>query len=268
VPLVRGRDFTARDGEPGREAAIVNQLFAETYFPHADVLGRRIRVKAEGSPLARSWFTVVGVSPNVRQAVRQVSALGDPVIYLPYSADPPVVASMLVRGRSEPQALAAPLRTTVREIDPDLALYRTMTLGRSVAEADWNSRMSSLLITIIACIAIGLAAVGLYAVTAHAAALRTQEIGVRIALGATSRQLLWLLLRRAIVQLSAGLGLGVIAVLVWSRLFGGSYGSARLTDVEGLAMAGALLVVLGTLASLVPAVRASRLNPVVALRYE
>ena len=143
-----------------------------------------------------------------------------------------------------------------------------MTLESAVAKADWNSRFSNLLITTITIIAVVLAAVGLYAVTAHAIALRIQELGVRIALGAGLAHLLWLLLRRAVVQLCAGLGIGVAAVLVWSRFLPGSIGSVRLTDVEGLAMAGAVMAMLGLIGSFVPAVRALRLNPVVALRYE
>ena len=187
---------------------------------------------------------------------------------MPYPLDPPTLVSVIVRGPRGPDAIAPALRQAVRELDPDLPLYLLMTLEGAVAKADWNSRFSNLLITTITIIAVVLAAVGLYAVTAHAIALRIQELGVRIALGAGPAHLLWLLLRRAVVQLCAGLGIGVAAVFVWSRFLPGSIGSVRLTDVEGLAMAGAVMAMLGLIGSFVPAVRAVRLNPIVALRYE
>ena len=265
VPLLRGREFTTADGEPGREAVIVNQRFVELYFTQGDTIGRRVRMKGDGAEDASSWATIVGVSQNVRQLAAPDP---EPVIYAPYVAAPPAAASMMLRGRADAGALAGPLREAVRELDPDLPLYHMWTLERAVAEADWNARVSNLLITIITCVAITLASVGLYTLTAHALALRTQEMGVRIALGASAGRVVWLLMRLAVAQLAAGLAIGVAAVLGWSRIFPDGGHGARLTDVQGLTLAGALLVILGLVGSMVPALRASRLNPATALRYE
>jgi putative ABC transport system permease protein len=269
LTLARGRDFNDRDGAEGYQSVIVNQQLADTYFLNTDPIGRRIRVKTQGAAAPQIWATIVGVSPNLRQ--RQGPDV-DPIVYLPYRADPPTAVSLIVRGQAGPDVLAPVLRKEIRDLDADLPVYRLMTLEQAAAEARWNPRMSNLLITFITCIALVLATVGLYAVTAHATAQRTREIGVRIVLGAPPEQLMWLTLRRAFVQLGAGLIGGLVCVFAWERIFytGGSGGTSgtSLTDLEGLLAAVAMLVFLGILACLVPALRAMRVNPVVALRYE
>jgi predicted permease len=259
LSLVRGREFSEKD----RAVAIVNQEFVKTYFPQANILDRRIRVRIEGSPVAQSWLTIVGVSPNIRQQTRP-----EPVVYIPYAMEPPIVASLIVRGRSAPETMISPLRHAVRNLDPDLALYRVTTLERAVDEANWNARMSQLLLASIVFIAVALAGVGLYAVTAHALALRLQEIGIRLALGASSGRLILLVLRGAAAQLCMGMGVGILAVLGWSRAFPAGYGQVGLTDPEGLMLAGALLGSLCMTACIIPVIQVVRLRPTVILRYE
>jgi predicted permease len=259
LPLVQGRGFVEND----HTVAIVNQEFARTYFPQGNVLDRRIRVRLDGSAVAKSWLTIVGVSPNIRQHARH-----EPVVYIPYAMEPPTVASWIVRGPSAPETMISPLRHAVRERDPDLALYRVTTLERAVDEVNWNARMSQLLLASIAFIAIALAGVGLYAVTAHALALRLQEMGIRLALGASSGQLILLVLRGAAAQLCLGLGVGMLAVLAWSRAFPAGYGQVGLTDPEGLAMTVVLLGSLCVSACIIPAISVVRLRPAMILRHE
>jgi putative ABC transport system permease protein len=259
VSLVQGRTFEEND----REVAIVNQEFANIYFPQGDILNRRIRVRVDGSPMAKSWLMIVGVSPDIRQQTGP-----EPVVYVPYALEPPVVASLIVRGRSAPETMASPLRYAVRDLDPDLALYRVTTMNDAVDEANWNARMSHLLQASIVFIAIVLSGVGLYAVTSHGVALRVQEMTIRLALGASGGHLVLLVLRAAAVQLCMGLGVGVLAVLAWSRAFPAGYGQVALTDPEGLTMACVLLGTLCMTACIIPAIHASRLRPSVILRYE
>ena len=259
VPLVRGRGFVEND----RAVAIINQEFATRYFPKGEILNRRLRVRLEGTPIAKNWLTIVGVSPNIRQRTQP-----EPVVYVPYAIDPPAVASVIARGRSTAETIVSTLRYAVRDLDPDLALYRVVTLDRAVDEANWNARMSSLLQASIVFIAVALAGVGLYAVTAHAMALRVQEMGIRLALGASAGHLVLLVLRGAAAQLCMGLGVGVLAVLAWSRAFPAGYGPINLTDLEGLAMAGALLGTLCITACIIPAIQALRLRPTTVLRYQ
>jgi putative ABC transport system permease protein len=259
VPLVRGRGFVEND----RAVAIVNQEFASKYSPKGEILDRRIRVRLDGSAVANGWLTIIGVSPNIRQ-----QAQPEPVVYVPYAMDPPMVASVIVRGRSTPETMVSTLRYAVRDLDPDLALYRVATLDGAVDEANWNARLSYLLLASIVFIAIALAGVGLYAVTAHAVALRVQEMGIRLALGASPGHLILLVLRGAAAQLCMGLGVGVLAVLAWSRAFPAGYGQVGLTDPEGLAMAGALLGTLCITACIIPAIQTVRLRPTTVLRYQ
>ena len=143
-----------------------------------------------------------------------------------------------------------------------------MTMEQAVTESRWNGRVSNLLITILTGIAVGLAAVGLYAVTAHSVVQRTQEIGIRMALGAPPRQVRWLVLRRVMQQLTLGLIVGLACTIAWERLFANYSGPNMLADPLSLISAAALLVVVAAIACLSPARRATSLDPVAALRYE
>jgi putative ABC transport system permease protein len=175
--------------------------------------------------------------------------------------EPPSTAALIVRAPADPAALAPLLRDEVRALDADLPVYRVLPMEDAMAEASWNSRVSAVAITTISLIALCLSLVGLYAVTAHAVAQRTPELGVRIAFGASHVRIGWLVLRRAYWQLALGLAAGVLATVAWARLFGAAWFSAlNLAGVMGT------VVLVATIACLVPARRAMRLDPVAALR--
>ena len=268
LQLLRGRGFGDNDGVAGAEAAIVNQRFAEMFFPNDDAIGHHIRltdVNASGSP--PPWMTIVGVSPTVRQRSLPDP---DPVVYVPIRAAPPASAAIIVRTAAEAAAIAPRLREAVRAIDPDLPLYRLMPMEQALVESQWNARVSNMIATSISLIAVCLAAVGLYAVTAHAVVQRTQEIGIRMALGARAQHVVGIVVRRAMVQLALGFVAGVGCILGWERLFneGGGAGGQRMSDPMNLLAVSAVLVVVATIASIAPAWRAAHLDPVIALRYE
>jgi putative ABC transport system permease protein len=266
--LRRGRAFTDRDGAPGHETAIVNQRFADMYFAKDDPLEHRIRLKeaaASGSPAP--WLAIVGVSPTVRQRGLPDP---DPVVYLPLRAVPPLSAVVVARSPSQPSAIAPALRDSVRSIDPDLPLYRIMSMEQALNESQWNGRVSNMIITGIAFVALCLAAIGLYAVTAHTVVQRTQEIGIRIALGAERRHVVRIVLRRAMAQLAFGIAAGVGCTLAWERLFSANAPLAgqRMSDPMNLVAVSALLAGVALIACLSPVWRATRVDPVVTLRYE
>ena len=264
LPVVRGRRFVDADGTAGHLNAIVNQRFAELHFPDDDPLGRRIRLAPPGGGPGTDppWFTVVGISPTVRQ---RPFGEPDPVVYLPYRASPPATVALIARSSSDPETLTAQLRDEARALDADLPLYRPMTLEQAVREAGWNGRIAQNLLSVIASIALMLSVVGLYGVTAHSVAQRAPEIGLRLALGARPRQIRWLVVRRALAHLSVGLVVGVGATLVWDRLFSDGDGFAHPLIVAPVAV---LLVLVTIVASLWPAQRASRLDPITVLRNE
>ena len=156
------------------------------------------------------------------------------------------------------------LRTEVQALDPDLPIYRVLPMSDAIAETSWNPRVSAAAITIISLIALCLALVGLYAVTAQAVAQRTAEIGVRMALGAQRASIGWLVMRRAFWQLALGLGAGVVCTYAWGRVFG----SGAWFDTVNLLGVVVAVIFVATLACLVPARRAMRVDPAVALRQE
>jgi putative ABC transport system permease protein len=264
VPIVRGRDFGDDDGGARQPTAIVNERFVSRYLEGRDPIGEQILL-GSGDARAALAVTIAGIAADIRQRpVRDA----EPVVYLPYATVAPANVVLLVRGRIDPAALVPLLRGEVLAIDPQLPVSRVQTMADVVRNAQWNARMSHRLILLITFIAVVLSAAGLHAVTAHAVAQRTHEIGVRMALGAQPRQVLSLIVRRALLQVVLGFGAGIICTLGWQRMF--SSGRADLSIVApGVLLAIALtLAVAAVIACVVPARRAIRLNPVAAIRGE
>jgi len=267
LTLRRGRAFADSDGTDGHEVAIVNQRFASMHFANEDPIGRRIKLVTDPPvPPEPAWITIVGVSPNVRQRSLQEPD-PDPVVYVPYRFAPLPFMMTIVRTQGEPSALASTIREEVRALDPDLPLFGIRTLDASLAQQRWPFRIFGTMFAMFAAIALVLSAVGLYAITAYSVAQRTQEIGVRMALGAQASQVWWLVVRRSLVQLAVGLAIGIAGAFgVGALLRSIVQGSAN--DPSTLAAIAALLVTVSLAACFWPARRATRLDPVNALRYE
>ncbi|MBI3261622.1 MAG: FtsX-like permease family protein [Acidobacteria bacterium] len=173
-----------------------------------------------------------------------------------------------MRSRIESGVLASLLRDEVLALDANLPLYRVQTMARVMDDAQWNGRVSSMLLSVLTCIALGLSTIGLYAVTAHGVSRRTREIGLRMALGAQPHQVRRLVLRRAMAQLALGFVAGVVCTVGWDRMFSSGRAEVRMTDPPSLAIVAAVLIVVATLACLVPIRRATRVDPVAAIRHE
>ncbi|MGH9308125.1 MAG: FtsX-like permease family protein, partial [Vicinamibacterales bacterium] len=266
LTVLRGRDLELMDGETGRSHVVVNERFVEQFLGHEEPIGRRISLVDPNAPESdRPWSTIVGVVPSVRQ---RPGPTPDPVIYIPFRAIAPANAHLLVRSDLDSAALASLLREEMAVLDRSLPLYRVRTLARVSRDAQWNGRVSSRLFVTLTLIAVILATIGLYAVTAHSVLQRTQEIGVRMALGARQRQIVQLIARRVALQLGAGLLAGVAGSKVWGWAFGSGRDEVSTTDPTSILAVAAILTLLAASACFVPARRAARLDPVAAIRHD
>jgi putative ABC transport system permease protein len=270
VSLLRGRPFDSTDGTAGHENAIVNQRFVAMHFAGEDPLGRRITLidatqSVQTSPPVNA--TIVGVAPTIRQR-HFAENDADPVVYLPYRADPQRGVVLLVRTAGNAAGVTPLVREEMRAIEPDLPLFGIQTLDEALAQRRWPFRVFGAMFAIFAGIALVLSAVGLYAVTAYSVTQRTTEIGVRMALGAQPGQVLWLVLRRALVQLAIGVPIGVAGTFAVGKVLESVLVQTSTRDPVTIGSIAVVMIAVSVAACLWPARRATRLDPVSALRYE
>jgi ABC-type antimicrobial peptide transport system permease subunit len=267
LSLLQGRELEATDGRPGQENVVVNEGFVREHFPAESAIGRRIALAApEESATARpQWVTIVGIAPAIRQSRRPVP---DAIVYQPFRADAPADGSVIVRGAADTATVVASLRQAVQGLDGSLPMFRARTLSRVRDDAVWNGRLSNRLFTFLTLIAVFLSAIGLYAVTAHGVSQERQEIGIRVALGARPRQIVGRVLGRLMLRTAVGFGAGVLCTALWDWFFPSGAATVRSTDLLSLAIVGAILLGILVLAAIVPSRRASRVDPLVALRVE
>jgi predicted permease len=269
---MQGRIFTAADMRPGSEVVVVNQQFAKTYFRNDSAIGRRIRLEllnaiGIGPNETPSWLTVIGVVGNVRQ--RQLrSGEFDPVLYVPYAIDALPTMSILARGEADLASTVGIVRDQVRALDRDLPVFNISTVQQALSVNRWPQRVFGSIFAIFGLIALLLATAGLYAVTAYAVSRRTREIGVRVALGADARQVWWAITIPTLRQLALGLLMGsagaAAVATVLPAMVSGAGGANPLIFI-GVAM---LLLVVGIAACVIPGLRATRLDPIAALRSD
>jgi putative ABC transport system permease protein len=270
VRLQRGRAWTETEGAPGHEVAVINQELATRFFGNEDPIGKRIRL-VDDTPAGQqsAWATIIGLVPAPQQtSLRNNDA--DPIVWIPHAqnATAPRGATILVRGRSDPGPLTGQLRKEIFALDPDMPLANIRTMDQLLAQQRWDVRVFGTMFSIFAAIAIVLATVGLYAVTAYSVTQRTQEIGVRMALGAQAEHIRNLILRRGLVQLGIGVAFGLAGAFGVGRLLRSLLVQMGPNDPITIGSITLLLIAVGLAACLWPARQATRLNPVTALRYE
>jgi putative ABC transport system permease protein len=271
VVMRQGRVLRETDGSKGSEAVVINARFASQHFPGEDPLGKRIRFKVDAHLNAvrteQPWLTIVGVAPNVRQrSVQDVDP--DAIAYMSYRIEPTLGTAILIRSHGDPAALIPAIRKAVQDADPDQPVFAVQTMQQALAQSRWPYRVFGSLFTIFAVIALVLSAVGIYAVTAYSVTQRTQEIGVRMALGAQANQVSWLILRQGLVQLLIGLTLGTAGALAAGPVLQALLVQIKPSDPATLGAIAAVFTVVTVVACLIPARRATRLDPLAALRVE
>jgi putative ABC transport system permease protein len=266
IPLVRGRSFTAQDREGSPPVVVLNEAAVRRFFPGEEPLGQRILLGwvRDSVPIGGE---VVGIVGDVRHFGPGEEP--PPEIYLPLSQVPNPAMNVVVRTTAaDPLALAGAIRAELRALDPELAPGEIRPLDRVVSERVAQPRLYALLLSLFAAVALVLAAVGIFGVMSYSVAQRTREIGIRMALGAAAPAVQRLVVGRALLLTLAGLGLGTLGALALTRLLEGQLYGVAAADPATFLAAAALLAGVALLAGYLPARRATRVDPLVALRSE
>jgi putative ABC transport system permease protein len=265
IRLIKGRYFDARDTVEAPGVVIVDEALAHKYWPDEDPLGKRISF--EGGARNPRWREIVGIVAHVRNEGLEGESRGQ--YYVPYAQrSNNTDLFIVVRTDGDPSSLAPSVRGAVATVDRDLPVYRVTTMERMVADSMSQRRFSMFLFGVFAALALALAVVGLYGVMSYAVAQRTHEIGLRMALGAQARDVLRMVVGQGMWLVAVGLGLGLLGALVLTRLMSSLlYGVSAADPLTYVGIA-LLLGAVALLASYVPARRATKVDPMVALRYE
>jgi hypothetical protein len=267
VPLVEGRAFDARDLEEGAgPVAILNRRLAERLWPRESAAGREVGLVAGGDI---QWLRVVGVAPDVQyEEFGEETAQSELNLYVPYSLAPSRGMAFLVRVENDPAALASSVRDALRSFAPGVPLFLVRTMEEIRYFTTWEQRLFSRTFVGFAVAAFLLAGLGTYGLIAYRASRRVREIGVRVALGATYREVLGMLLREGTFVAGIGLALGLPAAYLVSRILEGILFRIPAVNVTLYLTAACLLSVSILLASYIPARHAARIDPMTALRQD
>ena len=263
VPLVAGRAFTAADTATSMTTVVVNRALVERFFSDRDPLGQRVRI---GPNPKAAWRTIVGVVGDMHQAGPELPA--QPEIYLPASQDVFADLSLAVRTRGDPAAIGSTLRQIVHSIDPRLSIVEMKTMEEILDGHVASRRLLMILLAVFAGVALTLALIGIYGVMGNAVSHRTNEIGVRMALGAQRAEILSMVLREGARLGLTGLGLGVAIALMATRLLSAALFDVKPTDASTYATVVAVMLIVGLAACYLPARRAARVDPLAAIRAE
>jgi putative ABC transport system permease protein len=261
IPLVRGRLFDESNPADARGRVVINETFARLHWPNEDPIGKRVHINWDNLD-----DEVIGVVGDVKHA--SLEGTIRPMTYWPYRRNPYSSMAVAVRTTNDPAQVAGEIASVLRRLDPDLALATVRTMDEVVSSSVADRRLTMLLLTVFAGAALLLAAVGIYGVIAYSVTQRTQEIGIRMALGAQRRDVLRLVVRNALILVAVGIGAGAAGALLLTRLMSGLLFDVRPTDPVTFAVVSGVLVAVALAASMLPGLRATKVDPVIALRAE
>lgn len=263
IRMVRGRDFDAQDG-PGRpKVAIVSETAARKLWPNEDPIGKRFKENAHDTT---AWCSVVGVVGDLRQ---RVSGREDPAqIYYPHMQNTVQTLTLVVRSQTETAAMVTALRRLIQSRDPDLPFYEVKTMEEAAHQGLWEERLYVYLMSVFATIALLIAGVGIYGVMAYSVSQRTQEIGIRMALGAARDDVVRMVVGQATRLTLIGLAIGLGAAFAVTRLMASLLFGVQPGDPPTFIVVSVLLALSGIIAAWIPALRATRIDPMTALRAE
>ncbi|HYO91379.1 MAG TPA: ABC transporter permease, partial [Pyrinomonadaceae bacterium] len=261
IQLREGRSFSAADNADAQPVAVVNETTARNFWPNESAIGKRVRTDPE-SP----WRTVIGVVGDVRHY--NLETAPNMQLYLPYQQVPSQMMTLVVRTANDPLHQAASVRNEIWAVDKDQPVYNVRAMDELVAESVAERRFTMLLLAIFASIAMFLAMVGIYGVMSYTVTQRTHEIGIRVALGAQSGDVLKMVLRQGMTFALVGVALGLCGAFIATRIISSLLFGVTATDPLTFASVAILLAVSALLACYLPARRATRVDPMTALRYE
>jgi putative ABC transport system permease protein len=270
IPLLAGRDFSAQDSPKAPRVVMVNEAFAHRFWPGESAIGKRIKFGAlEQNDPKYGWMPVVGVAANTKYSSPQQNADASPLIYAPLTQSEVIIdMSLVVRTQGDPLIMADTMRKTIQGFDADMPVYSVASVERRMEEQAGGTRSYAVLLGLFAGLALALSAVGIYGVMAYGVARRTREMGIRMALGAQRADLLRLVARRGLGLTLAGIALGLVAAFALTRLMASLLFGVTPTDAATFAAVSAVLAAVALAACYIPARRATRVDPLVALRYE
>jgi putative ABC transport system permease protein len=257
IRLIEGRFLDERDGSDGQRTSVINETMARRYFPDRSPVGQTI-VNPHGKSV------VVGVVGDVRN--QGLDSEPKKQVYLPLRQSPTAGMAVVARTERDPMAFAGAIRNAVWSVDAEQPIYELSTMDQILARAVFLPRLSTTLLALFAGAALLLAGLGIYGVLSYAVSQRTREIGLRMALGASGGRTIGLIVRNSMVMLAVGVGLGLVAATLPARSMGGVLYGISPFDLPAFSIAALVLVTAGLVASLLPALRATRVDPMVALR--
>ncbi len=267
IPFIKGRDFTERDDHAAPGVIIVNEAFAQKFFPNEDPIGKRIKPSISTDDTKPVMREIVGVVGNVKHKNLSM-AQPDPEAYVPHAQIPFDTMTLVVKTNVNAGSIANAVRSEVRALDKDLPVYSIKTLDEYLASSVAQPRFNTLLLAIFAGLALVLTIIGLYGVMSYSVIQRTHELGIRIALGAQTRDIQKLVLGQGMVLTLIGIGIGLLGAFALTRLMRSLLFGVSATDPLTFVAVSLLLAAIALLACLIPARRAMKVDPMVALRYE
>lgn len=266
IGLLKGRPLTEGDREKSEKVALINNTMAQTLWPETDPLGRRIRFAGDDGSEVQGWRTIVGVVNDVSQYA--LDKKPPMQIYLPHAQFPTTSNTIVVKTTGDPKAVTGAVKSAILAIDKDQAVHGVATLDELIGESIVVRRFLMFLLMVFAAMALILAAIGVYGVMSFVVTQRTKEIGIRMALGAQTRDVLAMVLRNGLVLAVIGVCIGLASAFVLTRFMSSLLFGVTTTDTATFALVPLGVIAVVLCACFLPARRASRVNPLIALRYE